>query len=373
MVDGKLAYVITPSRLGVLLYPYTALRIVMVDELITLAHGAGGREMGDLLHKLIFSRVKREASAVNGGVGLEAADDGATIPMPDGRHLVLSTDSYTVHPLFFPGGDIGKLAACGSINDVVMMGGRPLAMVDAIIVAEGVEMRVLEKVFESFLSVLEEEGVALIGGDFKVMPQGSLDSIVVSTTCIGVAEEPIVDQNLRPGDKILVSGYLGDHGATILALQQGLEVEGEGLKSDVRALTPLLKVLQKWRGYIHAARDPTRGGLAAVLNEWAAKTGTVIVLEGRKVPVRPIVRSYAEMLGLDPLYLASEGVAVLGVDGEVAEDVLEDVIRAGFKDARIIGEVKSGGSHPGLVLYRSEVGGHRILEPPTGELVPRIC
>jgi len=353
--------------------PLRDIRADMANELITLAHGAGGREMSDLLSKLVFSRVKSEISAVDGGVGLEATDDGATIPLPDGRHLVISTDSYTVHPLFFPGGDIGKLAACGSINDVVMMGGKPLAMVDAIIVAEGMEMRMLERIFESFLNVLEEEGVALIGGDFKVMPRGSLDSIVISTTCVGIAEEPIVDQNLKPGDRILVSGYLGDHGATILALQQGLEVEGGELKSDVRALTRILPIMHKWRGYIHAARDPTRGGLAAVLNEWATKTGTVIVLEGREVPVRPIVRSYAEMLGLDPLYLASEGVAVLGVDGEVADEVLEDLIKAGFRDARIIGEVKKGERHPGLVLYRSEVGGHRILEPPTGELVPRIC
>jgi len=150
-------------------------------------------------------------------------------------------------------------------------------------------------------------------------------------------------------------------------------VEGEGLASDVKPLTPLLKVLEKWRGSVHAARDPTRGGLAAVLNEWARKTRTVIVVDEAEVPVRPAVRSYAELLGLDPLYLASEGAAVLGVSGDAAEEVLKDLRASGFPDARIIGEVREGGRYAGLVLLRTEVRGHRILEPPTGELVPRIC
>lgn len=182
-----------------------------------------------------------------------------------------------------------------------------------------------------------------------------------------------MDTDLKPGDKLIVTGYLGDHGATILALQHGLEVEGEGLASDVKPLTPLLKVLEKWRGSVHAARDPTRGGLAAVLNEWARKTRTVIVVDEAEVPVRPAVRSYAELLGLDPLYLASEGAAVIGVGGDVAEEVLKDVQACGFPDAKLVGEVREGGRYAGLVLLKTEVGGHRILEPPTGELVPRIC
>lgn len=339
---------------------------------LTLAHGAGGREMEELLEWLVFSRVEDRLSTM-GGVGLKVADDGATIPMPDGRHLVLTADAYTVKPTFFPGGDIGKLAACGSINDVVMMGGKPVAILDTIVAAEGVDSETLEAVFESFLNVLRSEGVVLLGGDLKVMPQGSLDSLVISTTCVGVTECPIVDANLRGGDKIIVTGYLGDHGATILALQQGLEVGSGDLKSDVKPLTPLLKVFEKWGGSIRAARDPTRGGLAAVLNEWAKKTGTVIVVEGDRIPVRPAVRSYAELLGLDPLYLASEGTAVLGVERGVSEEVLNDLVEVGFPDARIIGEVREGGEYRGFVLYRTEVGGHRILEQPTGELVPRIC
>ena len=345
----------------------------MMEKRVTLAHGAGGREMSELLKWLVFSRVEDSIAAVKGGIGLREADDGATVPLPGGRHLVVSTDSYTVSPMVFPGGDIGRLAACGSINDVVVMGGRPMAIVDSIVVAEGLDFRLLERVFSSFLEVVREEGVALIGGDFKVMPRGSLDTMIISTTCIGVAERPIVDRELRPGDKIVVTGYLGDHGATILALQQGLEVEGEGLRSDVKPLTSLIPVIEEYGDYIHAARDPTRGGLAAVLNEWAESSSTVIVVDGSQVPVRPIVRSYAEMLGLDPLYLASEGAAVLGVDPGVAEELVERIVEEGFEDACIIGEVRSGGEYSGLVLYRSEVGGHRILEPPTGELVPRIC
>ena len=344
----------------------------MSGSKLTLAHGAGGREMGELLERLVFSRVEERLGTL-GGVGLHAADDGATIPLPGGGHVVVSADAYTVHPPVFPGGDIGKLAACGSINDVVVMGGRPVAMLDTIVAAEGLDVEFLERVFDSFLSVLRSEGVALLGGDFKVMPKSSLDSIVISTTCIGFAERPIADVELKPGDKLIVTGYLGDHGATILALQHGLEVEGEGLASDVKPLTPLLKVFEKWRGSVHAARDPTRGGLAAVLNEWAKKTRTVIVVEESEVPVRPAVRSYAELLGLDPLYLASEGAAVLGVSGDVAEEVLKDLRACGFPDARVVGEVREGGRYAGLVLLRTEVGGHRILEPPTGELVPRIC
>ncbi|MCS7104057.1 MAG: hydrogenase expression/formation protein HypE [Thermofilaceae archaeon] len=339
---------------------------------ISLAHGAGGREMNELLEWLVFSRVEESISSL-GGVGLHETDDGATIPLASGEHIVVSVDAYTVNPLVFPGGDIGKLAACGSINDVVMMGGKPLAVLDAIVAAEGLDIELLSRVYESFLEILRSEQVALLGGDFKVMPRGSLDTIIFSTTCIGVSKQPIVDSMLKPGDKIIVTGYLGDHGATILALQQGLSVEGEGLVSDVKPLTALLNVFERWGGSVHAARDPTRGGLAAVLNEWAKKTGTVIVVEEGEIPVRQQVRSYAELLGLDPLYLASEGVAVLGVDRESAEDVLVDIKRYGFHDARIVGEVREGGRYAGIVLLRTEVGGHRILEAPTGELVPRIC
>jgi len=346
----------------------------MKNSRVLLSHGAGGVEMEELLQSLIFNRVKEELKRVKDGVGIDFPDDGATIPLGNGRYLVVTMDAYTVNPPLFPGGDIGKLAACGTINDLLMMGAKPIAMLDSIVVEEGFPMDQLNRIVDSFLKVLEDENVAVIGGDFKVMPQKMLDKIVVTTVGLGFASNPIVDNRIREGDKIIVSGYLGDHGATILALQQGIDVEGEGLKSDVSPLTRLvIPLVEKYGKFIHAARDPTRGGLAMLLNDWAKSNDLIIVVDGAKVPVREVVKSYAEMLGIDPLYLACEGAGVFAVDGNVAEEVLEYVKKLGYTNAEIIGEARRSERYSGLVLYRSEIGGLRILEPPTGELVPRIC
>ncbi|MEM1873836.1 MAG: hydrogenase expression/formation protein HypE [Acidilobaceae archaeon] len=347
-----------------------------LDRYVKLAHGSGGVEMHELVESIVFSRIKRKK--VEGGLGVDKPDDGALIPLSDGGYLVVSTDSYTVNPPFFPGGNIGVLAASGSINDVLMMGGRPIAALDSIIVEEGFSFDDLEVIVESMMEVFNSEDVAVIGGDFKVMPRGSLDKIVINTTVLGIARRPIVDEP-REGDKIVVSGYLGDHGAVIMLLQMGLEKRVEELekgllKSDVRPLTKLMiPLVEKYGEYIHAARDPTRGGLAGVLNEWARASGSVIVVEESRIPVRAPVRDYAEMLGIDPLYLASEGAAVLSVDGSVAEDVVEFMKRLGFEESRVIGEVRSSEKYRGYVLMKTVVGGYRLLEPPRGELVPRIC
>ena len=340
---------------------------------VTLAHGAGGREMAELLETLIFHRVDEGLKRVEGGLGIDHPDDGALIPIGEGRFLVVSTDSYTVSPLFFPGGDIGKLAVCGSINDVLMMGGIPVAMLDTMVVEEGFPMETLNAIVESMVETLRNEGVALIGGDFKVMPKGGVDRIVVTTTCIGVSENPIMDVNLEPGDRIIVSGCLGEHGATIMALQHGLEA-GVSLKSDVKPLTRLFKpLMEEYPKAVKAAGDPTRGGLSMLLNGWAKSTGFLIVVDETNIPVSKPVRKYSEMLGVDPLHLASEGVAVIAVEAEYADEVLDFIRGLGFMDAEIIGEVVKGERFKGLVVARSEVGGLRVLEPPTGELVPRIC
>jgi hydrogenase expression/formation protein HypE len=346
-------------------------------EYITLAHGSGGVEMSELLEKLIFSRVKPRFRRVSSGIGLDEADDGATIPLSFRGHLVVSVDSYTVNPPFFPGGNIGSLAATGSINDVVVMGARPIAVLDSVVVEEGFSMRDLEVIVDSMISVLEGEGVALIGGDFKVMPRGQVDKIVITTTAIGVAENPIVDRP-RPGDKILVSDYVGEHGAVVLLMQLGLtsveEISKGLLKSDVKPLTKLmLPLVEKYRDCITAARDPTRGGLAGVLYEWAVKTGTLVVIDESQVPVREPVKRYSESLGVDPLYLASEGVAVLALKSECSEEVLEYVRKLGFENARIIGEVRESEMFRGYIAAETPVGGLRVVEPPRGELVPRIC
>lgn len=344
-----------------------------MNKIVTLAHGAGGVEMKELLERLIFEPLEDGLKKTPGGIGIDYPDDGAVFRVGE-NFIVISTDSYTVKPLFFPGGNIGTLAACGSLNDVLMMGGEPFAIVDSIVVPEGFPEERLREIIDSFIGVLRMERVPLIGGDLKVLPKDELDGLIVSTTALGHARRVIVDRELSPGDKIIVSGNLGEHGATILALQQGIRIEGKGLRSDVKPLTGLMKpLLRKYGDYIHAARDPTRGGLAMLLNDWASDTGTVILVYEEKLPVKPIVSSYAGMLGLDPLYLASEGVAVLGVEGSVAEEVLSFIRDLGFEDAQIIGEVRASDRYKGYVLYRSAIGGHRILEPPRGELVPRIC
>ncbi len=343
----------------------------LLSTKVTLAHGSGGVETEAIVENLIVKLVPEELRKVPGGVGLDALDDGAAIPVPGG-YMVFTVDSYTVNPPFFPGGNIGSLAASGTINDLLMMGARPVAALDAIIVEEGFEVAKLREVTESLVKTLAENNVALIGGDFKVLPKGQLDKIVVSVAGVGFAKRLIVDTNLRPGDKIIVSGPVAEHGALILALQQGLEPRD--LKSDAKPLTDLMiPLVEEYGEYIHAARDPTRGGLAMLLNDWAQATGTVIVVEEERIPVREPVRAYTEMLGVDPLTLASEGVAVLGVAAEKAEEVLQRMHELGYRDAAIIGEVRSAERHRGIVLLKSVTGGVRILEPPSGEIVPRIC
>lgn len=340
---------------------------------ITLAHGSGGVETGEIISKLILSKVPSSLRSTMKGIGLDELDDGASLVVGD-LHIVISSDSYTVNPPVFPGGNIGTLAAAGTINDVLMMGAKPVALMDSVVVAEGFEIDLLNEIIESMINILKDNKMALIGGDFKTMPRNDLNSIIISTVGIGVAKRPIVDSSLKPGDMIVVSGYIGDHGATILALQQGIELSGSKLRSDVKPLTDLmLPLLKKYGEYIHAARDPTRGGLAMLLNDWAVRSGTVIVVEEDKIPIREEVLAYSEMLGIDPLSLASEGVAVLGVAKDVAEEVLDFIKRRGFENASIIGEVRAGKRYSGIVLYKSSIGGTRILEPPRGEIVPRIC
>ncbi|ADN51687.1 hydrogenase expression/formation protein HypE [Vulcanisaeta distributa] len=350
----------------------------MSESRIRLAHGSGGVETLELLERLIFSKVDDALKKVGNGVGIDYPDDAAAIPLLSGEYLIVTVDAYTVNPPFFPGGNIGVLAASGSINDVLMMGGRPIAMLDSIVVEEGFPMNDLETIINSFIETLRSESVALIGGDFKVMPKGQIDRIVITTVGIGLAKRLIIDKP-RPGDKIIVSDYVGDHGAVILLYQLGGDISRElieksRLRSDVKPLTRLMiPLIDKYGEYIHAARDPTRGGLAMALNDWARSTGTVIVVNEEDIPIRPEVSSYAGMLGIDPLYLASEGVAVLAVDPDVAEDVVNYIRGLGFENARIIGEVRESEKYRGYVLQKTVIGGFRILEPPRGDLVPRIC
>lgn len=347
-----------------------------MNEKISLSHGSGGVETNELLKKLLFDRVPSFLMKTEGGLGIDRPDDSALIPMGNGKYLVVSIDSYIVNPPFFPGGNIGILAATGSINDVAVMGGEPFAMLDSIVVEEGFSLNELEIIAESFIEVLRRENISLIGGDFKVMPRGQLDKIMITTVALGTTQRPIIDYP-REGDKIIVSGCLGDHGAVILASQIGVsptDERGKFLSSDVRSLASIMKKLnyELWPN-IHAARDPTRGGLAGVLNDWATISKTVIVVDESHIPIRHPTKHYAGMLGVDPLYLASEGAVVLSVSPDYADRALSILKENGFEEASIIGEVKRSAEYSGLVLLRSVVGGYRILEPPRGELVPRIC
>jgi hydrogenase expression/formation protein HypE len=345
----------------------------MGRRFVTLAHGAGGKETQDLLENLLFRKLERNLKSVKGGVGLDSPDDAAAIPV-GGGFMVVTVDSYTVSPLIFPGGDIGSLAASGSINDVLMMGGRPIALLDATVVEEGFDLDLLSRLMDSLMATLRKESIPLIGGDFKTMPKGQLDKIVITTVGLGLAKRPIVDAELKAGDKIIVTGTMGDHGATILASQQGVDVLKSGLKSDARPLTSLMMpIIEGFGKGIHAARDPTRGGLAMTLKDWAKGSGNVVAVDEASIPVKESVRQYLGMLGIDPLYLANEGAAVLGVEREVAEEVLLTLKKHGASEAAIIGEARKPKEHKGIVLLKSGIGGYRILEAPAGSLVPRIC
>jgi hydrogenase expression/formation protein HypE len=344
----------------------------MLHRRIELLHGAGGLETFEMVSKLIARRVPEGLKRTLGGRGLDVMDDGSYIKAGD-EYVVFTSDSYTVNPIIFPGGDIGHLAASGVLNDLVVMGAKPVAFLDNIVVEEGFEVDLLDKIVESMVKVLVDNDVAVIGGDFKVMPKGSVDKIVISGFGIGVSSyEPIVDEP-APGDKIIVTGNIAEHGSTILAAQLGLLEENKGLRSDSRPLVKtVLPVIERYRQYIRAARDPTRGGLAGVLNEWVLNKDITIVVDRSLIPVRDEVRGFLEAMGVDPLNVASEGVAVLSVDPSVAEEVVEELVKAGEKDARIIGEVTRIRDLKGRVVARTEIGGLVVVTSNPLNL-PRIC
>lgn len=336
---------------------------------IQLTHGAGGTAMNELIRSVIIANIDRRRA--KGGAGLDEFDDGATLPLEKGD-LVVSSDAHTVEPLFFPGGDIGKLSVCGAVNDLAMMGAQPIALTDTMVVEEGFPLADLRRVVKSMNETLNSVGMALIHGDFKVMPRGKLDGLIISTTGFGTmnGRAPILDSGLRPGDKVIVSGPIGDHGIVIASLREGISFK-TSLTSDVAPLWGMMKVGIE-AGRVTAAKDPTRGGLAMALNEMASRSRVSIWLKEEEVPIREEVRGACEMLGLDPLELTCEGRAAFGVRGEDAEAVLEAVksTREG-REARLIGEVRE--SNPGYVIMETSVGGRRVVNPPLGEPTPRIC
>jgi hydrogenase expression/formation protein HypE len=305
------------------------------------------------------------------GIGLSALDDGAAIRVGD-RWLVITTDSHVVQPIFFPGGDIGRLAICGTVNDLAMMGAtEPLGLTCAAILEEGFPRAELLRIRDSMKAACEEAGAPIVTGDTKVMGRGELDGIVLNTAGVALTRRVVSDAGLRPGDRIIVTGTIGDHGLAVMSKRHDLSLEGD-LRSDVAPLNGLVRAALAAGGDdLVAMKDPTRGGLSSALHEMAHKAGVGIVLEEAAVPVASPVRAAGELLGIDPLYVANEGKAVIGVRPEAAERVLE-AIRAHplGRQAAIVGTATT--ERPGSVILETGVG-RRLLSEPEGEPLPRIC
>ena len=338
------------------------------DTEVNMMHGAGGEVMGELLQTLTAFKNNNA-----GGIGLESLDDGSTFTI-GGQTIVLTTDSHVVKPIFFPGGDIGRVAVSGTVNDLSVMGARPIALTSAMVIEEGFPIADLARIVASMDKALGEVGAAVITGDTKVVEKGSLDGIAINTAGVGVIEGDgflIRDNGLAVGDKIIVSGTLGDHGLTIVSYREGFDL-GDQLKSDVAPLWKMIEGAMKasGKGNIHAMKDPTRGGFAACINEMARKSRVKVVVEEELVPIRESVASAGELLGIDPLQVANEGKCVMSVAPEVADKVLAALKAHPYgKDAAIIGEVVEGSG----VVMRTRIGSERFIEPPLGDPVPRVC
>ena len=334
----------------------------MTDMKVTMMHGAGGEVMGELLSTLTKFRHNNA-----GGIGLEAMDDGAIIPF-NGENLVFTTDSHIVRPIFFPGGDIGRISVCGTVNDLAMMGGKPIALSCGMIIEEGFEIDDLAKIVSSMDEALGEAGANLVTGDTKVMERGALDGIAINTAGIGIARTVVRDNGLIPGDIIIVSGTLGDHGIAIMAHREGFDL-GEQILSDVAPLWGMVELALE-AGTIHAMKDPTRGGFASAINEMARKSGVGVRIQEEDLPLRKSVRSAAGMLGIDPLEVANEGKTVMGVPAAHADAILSALRTHKYgRDAAIVGRVIKGAN----VIMETKIGGERFIEPPMGDPVPRVC
>lgn len=351
------------------------------DEHITMLHGAGGTVMHDLIKNYV---VKYFGGASNAEVPLEAMDDAAVV-----GDIALKSDSHVVKPIFFPGGDIGRLAVSGTVNDIAAVGAEPYALACGFILEEGLALTDFERILASMQETCREAGVNIVTGDTKVVEKGALGGCVINTSGIGRRTAALdrnfrvvkkfrkgltarwtLDSNLRAGDMIILSGTIGDHGLAILSAQEGLSF-GSGIRSDVKPLNRLVQHLFEEIGGIVSIKDPTRGGLADALNEFSEKSKVGILIHEDKIPIREDVRVACEMLGLDALEVGNEGKIIIGVVKEKAKDILKllKATKEG-KYAEIIGEATA--EFAGVAM-QTAVGGKRIVARPVGDPVPRIC
>lgn len=331
---------------------------------VLLGHGSGGKLTAELIRKLFLPAFANPL--------LAKLNDQAVINA-DGLRLAFTTDSFVVNPLFFPGGDIGKVAVYGTINDLAVGGAQPLCLSAAFILEEGLPMEVLERIVRSTQEAASAAGVAIVTGDTKVVEKGSGDGVFITTSGIGIVPEgvEISADRARPGDPVLLSGSIGEHGIAVMAQREGLEFESP-VVSDTAPLHTLVSAMLDISREIHCLRDPTRGGISSALNEIAAQSRVGIVIDEKAIPVREEVKGACELLGLDPLYVANEGKLLAIVAPEVAGAILS-AMRAHplGRQAQIIGTVTD--AEPGMVLLRTAIGGTRIVDMLAGDQLPRIC
>jgi len=331
---------------------------------IVMGHGGGGKLSAELVEHLFLPAFRNEQ--------LEQLGDAAVFHI-NGTRLAMSTDSFVVRPLFFPGGNIGKLAVCGTINDISMSGAKPLYLSVGFIIEEGLPLELLGQIVDSMAAAAHQAGVTLITGDTKVVDKGHGDGLYINTTGVGLVPEGlhIGPDKAKPGDAILLSGTIGDHGMAIMSVREGLQFETT-IISDAAALNDLVATILTVSQDIHVLRDPTRGGVASSLNEIAAAAQVGIVLDEQVIPVREAVRSACELLGMDPLYVANEGKLLAIVPHDQADAILYAMRQHPLgQQAAIIGEVVN--RHPGMVVAKTGIGGTRVVAMSIGEPLPRIC
>lgn len=340
-------------------------------EFISLDHGSGGKKTDQIIDFIASFLEYRNPDL---GIGVDARDDSAILKLGNGINIVTTMDGHTVDPLFFPGGDIGKLSMCGTINDIAVMGAKPLALTVSIIMEEGFKSDNLARIIKSMNKISVAEKVPIVAGDTKVLPKGTIDNIIIATSAVGIVkdEEIALDSALEANDVLILSGPIGNHGIALMSVREGLEFETD-LKSDIACLLQPIRAIIDSGIRPHTMKDPTRGGIASAFNDLAESSGVIIDLIEDKIPILEPVRAASEMLGLDVYTIANEGCIIIAVNEKEADMVLEILKNfSSTKSASIVGRVTEK-TEKGKVTLTTVTGGKRILRKPLGKLIPRIC